>query len=82
MLDTHGWALLTKGDTKQGTPYLEKAVAGESTSPTLQYHLGVAYQKQGNPKKALEHLKKALELSPKFPEAAQAQALVKTLEKK
>jgi Flp pilus assembly protein TadD len=48
--------------------------------PTVLYHLGLALWKNGDKEKALETVRKALDLKKKFPEEEEAQKLLKEME--
>lgn len=73
-LDTVGWVRLKLGETDTAVPALEEAIKGAPDSPTIHYHLGIAYQRKGNPSGARDHLTKAMEAKVPFPgmEAAKA----------
>lgn len=62
-LDTYGWILYQQGVYAIAKTYLEKAVtySGEEVSSTLLEHYGDALYRCGEPEKALEYWKKALE---------------------
>jgi tetratricopeptide (TPR) repeat protein len=62
--DTYGWALYRKGDYKGAIAALELAVAKLPDLAAARYHLGMSYAAGGQPEKAAEQLKKALDLEP------------------
>ena len=62
--DTYGWALYRKGDYKGAISILEAAVAKLPDLAAARYHLGMSYAAGGQPEKAAEQLKKALDLEP------------------
>ena len=62
--DTYGWALYRKGDYKGAIAALEPAVAKLPDLSAARYHLGMSYAAGGQPEKAAEQLKKALDLEP------------------
>jgi putative PEP-CTERM system TPR-repeat lipoprotein len=72
VLDTLGWTLVQLGELERGLAYLREAVARNSRSPTLRYHLAVALDEYGNKVEARRELKKALELPGPFPAREQA----------
>jgi thioredoxin-like negative regulator of GroEL len=58
---------------------LESAKASLPDNPTIRYHLGMAYHKQGLREKALTELNKAIEIDRNFPEATRAREILKEL---
>jgi tetratricopeptide (TPR) repeat protein len=62
--DTLGWANYRQGDYSKAVALSEEASAALSNQPAARYHLGMAYLAAGQPGKALEQLKRALELAP------------------
>ena len=68
--DTLGWAYYLKGVYGSARDLLEEAAKKDPTSSTVQFHLGLTYDKSSDPDKATMHLKKALELAPNGPNAA------------
>jgi len=66
--DTIGWIYLTEGDYKNGITFLKRALALTTNSPTIYYHLGMAYKKQGMREEAASLFTKAIALSKDFPE--------------
>jgi len=62
--DTYGWALYRKGDYKGAVSILEAAVAKLPDLAAARYHLGMSYAAVGQPEKAAEQLKRALDLEP------------------
>lgn len=62
--DTYGWALYRQGDYKGAISVLEAAVAKLPDLAAAHYHLGMSYAAGGQPEKAAEQLKKALDLEP------------------
>ncbi len=62
--------LETMGQIAQAIPLFEQAIASRSTPhPMLHLFLGEAYMQTHDHKKAIEHLKKVIELDPAFPPA-------------
>ena len=72
VLDTLGWIQCLNGDTAEAIPLLEKAKAAMGFSPTVRYHLGMAYLKAGRKDEARTELREALAISSPFPEADEA----------
>lgn len=68
--DTLGWAYYLKGVYGSARDLFEEAIKKDPSNATLQYHLGLTYDKTSEPDKAASHLKKALELAPNGPNAA------------
>jgi tetratricopeptide (TPR) repeat protein len=61
--DTLGWIYYQRGDYKSAISLLEETAAGLPDRALVRYHLGMSYIANGQPAKALEQLKKALELA-------------------
>ncbi len=64
-LDTVGWVLYHAGEYSQAVRYLQAAVDKLDTQPVLQYHLGMAYYKNGD----MENAKNYLDLATSNPDA-------------
>ncbi len=62
--DTLGWALYQKGIYGSAREMLEEAVKNAPEDATAHYHLGLTYVKTSDKPRAVQHLKKALELAP------------------
>lgn len=78
--DTLGYVLLKNNRTDQGLSILKKASESSPKSPSILYHLALAYKEKGDPAKATESLQKALALGD-FPEAREAQLLLEKIKK-
>jgi tetratricopeptide (TPR) repeat protein len=76
--DTLGWIHYQKGDYKSAIQLLEEAAAALPDRAMVRYHLGMAYIAAGQPAKASEQLKKALELAP----SNDLQAKIRTAQEK
>jgi tetratricopeptide (TPR) repeat protein len=62
--DTLGWASYHQGDYRTAVSLTEEASAALPDQAAVRYHLGMAYIATGQPAKASEQLKRALELGP------------------
>ena len=60
--DTLGWILVQRGELEEGLRYLQSSASTRPDNPSVQYHLGVAYQKAGRERQAVRALKKAVRL--------------------
>jgi tetratricopeptide (TPR) repeat protein len=69
-VDSLGWLFYRTGDYRRATFYLERAVRLQSSpaEPELLYHLGAAYARQGDRRRAVKMLTKAQALDPEHPE--------------
>jgi len=70
--DTLGWVYYKKGMASLAVLSLEEATRQAPVQPSIHYRLGLAYLKNGDPKKARASFERALKLSPEFKEAADA----------
>lgn len=73
--DTLGWTYFQKGMYALAVTHLESATAKEGPA-VRKYHLAMAYQKAGDPKRARQILEAALKLDPNLPEAQAASQLL------
>jgi cellulose synthase operon protein C len=62
--DTYGWAQYRQGNYNAAIAALEAAVAKLPNLAAVHYHLGMTYAAAGDPEKAAEQLKTALNLEP------------------
>jgi len=62
--DTLGWVDYQQGNYKDATPLLEEAAGALPNRALVRYHLGMSYLAIGEPVKAAEQLKQALNQSP------------------
>jgi tetratricopeptide (TPR) repeat protein len=74
--DTLGWALYHKGYYQQSIDLfqeaLQLAVKGNGPdNPNVHYHLGLAYQKTGQPEQAKKELERVLQINPNYSDAAE-----------
>lgn len=68
--DTLGWAYYMKGLYGPARDILEDASNSAPENAAIHYHLAATYDKISEPSKAIEHYRKALQLSPNGPNAA------------
>ena len=76
--DTLGWIYCQKGVYGLAIDLLEEAVKGTPTDATLQYHLGLAYQRNKDLERARLHLERALQLAPDLPEGPEIRKVLST----
>ena len=62
--DTLAWAYYHKGIYASARDLLEDAEKTDPNDASIQYHLGMVYSKMGRKADAVDHLKKAVSLSP------------------
>jgi tetratricopeptide (TPR) repeat protein len=77
--DTLGWIYYKKGMLGQAINWLRWCADAEPTNATYQFHVGMAYARDGEDAKAGKALKLALSLDPKLPWADQAKKTLATL---
>jgi tetratricopeptide (TPR) repeat protein len=77
--DTLAQILVDKGDLAGGLDVLQKAVATEPSNREIRYHLAQALVKSGNKAKAINQLEIIIGSGPKFPQEAEAIALLRQL---
>jgi tetratricopeptide (TPR) repeat protein len=70
--DTLGWIYVKKGLADLAIPPLLVSVAGDQKNASYRYHLGLAYAKKGDKRKAKDAFDEALTLQPGLKEAADA----------
>jgi tetratricopeptide (TPR) repeat protein len=80
--DTLGWLLYHKGQLDRAEGMLKSALEVNPDNPSIRYHLGMVYAKQGKNREALQELNRVLKQAPNFPEAESARQMVKSLSKK
>ena len=64
--DTLGWAYYHTAQYEKAQQVLTEVAKVLPSDPGVQYHLGLTYLKLTDPQQATAHLKKAIELDPKF----------------
>ena len=74
--DTLGWIYCQKGLPSLGIPPLEQSVAADPKNRGYLAHLGMAYAKSGDKRKALDLLQKALAQGDDFAEAKDARSVL------
>ncbi|HSY29915.1 MAG TPA: tetratricopeptide repeat protein, partial [Burkholderiaceae bacterium] len=79
IMDTLGWILIEQGDTTRGLPLLKKAATLAPTAMDIHYHLASGLVKSGDKANARQELEQLLASGKKFPEEADARALLKQL---
>jgi cellulose synthase operon protein C len=72
--DTLGWVLYEKGAYRSALDSFQEALrladkSKTSENPTLQFHLGLAYEKAGQKALAREHLQRVLKIDPNYSSA-------------
>jgi Flp pilus assembly protein TadD len=71
--------LVEQGNTKRGIEVLQKAVTAAPKTLEIRYHLAQALAKSGDKAKARNELERLLSTDAKFPQQAEALALLKQL---
>ena len=79
-LDTLGWVYFKRGNYSAALKTLTLAVKLLPDSPTVYYHLGMAYYGNRDTRNALKVFKIALKLSSNFPEADETKAMIRQIE--
>ena len=77
--DTLGWILYKKGLASMAITALKQSVDKNPSNPTSQYHLGLAYLKDGQQREAQQALQRALKLNPTFGAAEDAKRVLGTI---
>jgi Flp pilus assembly protein TadD len=76
LLDTLGWAHYKLDHGRDAVRLLKQATALAPEHPVLNYHLGAAFSKSGQPDDARDHLKKAVAAGIPFEGMEAAKALL------
>ena len=76
--DTLGWVYVKKGLADLAIPPLLSSVENDPKNATYRYHLGLAYAKKGDKRKARDAFDEALKLEPGLKEAATARTALLT----
>lgn len=74
--DTIGWIFYLKGIYRTAVSHLESAASKGGGSPTIQYHLAMAYLKAGDRQRGQRALETALQIDPNRPEAKMAKEVL------
>jgi tetratricopeptide (TPR) repeat protein len=77
--DTLGWIYYRRGEVPQAIEWLAKAQTGNAGNAIINYHLGMAYFRDGNTAKAKEYLQIALASKVAFPGKDEAQRVIARL---
>ena len=77
--DTLGWIYYKKGLSSRAIEAFETSTLKQPTNPMYAYHLGLAYQKNGDTAKAKIELERALKLKPDFEGAADARKILESI---
>jgi tetratricopeptide (TPR) repeat protein len=77
--DTLGWVYYKKDLATLAIPALREAAEKDPQNPSYQYHLGLAYVKTGDRRKAKEALQRALAIKADFSGAEDAKKVLDTL---
>ena len=77
--DTLGWILVEQGSMQRGLEILRKALAAAPKAPEIRFHVAVALDKSGDRAGAVKELETLLSAGQRFPQEAEAQALLKKL---
>ena len=77
--DTLGWIYYKKGLVSRAVTALREASQQAPSNPTIHYHLGLAYLKDGHKSEAEAALQHALKLDPKFQAADDAKRALATI---
>jgi tetratricopeptide (TPR) repeat protein len=82
--DTLGWALYRKGYYQQSIDLFQEALrlatkGNRPDNPNLHYHLGLAYQKAGQPEQAKKELERVLQINPNYVNAVEVKKVLTEL---
>jgi putative PEP-CTERM system TPR-repeat lipoprotein len=79
VIDTLGWILVERGQTRRAVELLQRAVDKDPKSPDARYHLASALAKSGDKTRARRELEALLANNKSFPQRGEAEVLLKTL---
>lgn len=77
--DTLGWVYYKKGDYNKAITFLKEAASLSPDEPTIRYHLGLAYIRNGMKGEARKEIEGALKMTKHFPDAEEAKKILKGL---
>ena len=77
--DTLGWIYYKKGLATLAITSLRQGTGRNPSNPTLHYHLGLAYLRNGDKSEAAKSLREALKLNPQFEAAEDARKTLATI---
>ena len=80
ILDTLGWVYFKRGNFNKASGSLKTAVATRPNSPTIRFHLGMTYYRNGDHKNALNEFNNSLKISARFKEASKAKEMIGLIE--
>ena len=79
--DTLGWVFYQKGAYKSAVDFFQEALKLAEKGrlpddPTTHFHLGLAYERMGQPALARQHLQRVLKINPNYSNAAEVKRLL------
>jgi tetratricopeptide (TPR) repeat protein len=77
--DTLGWVYLKKDLATLAVRSFQESIEKDPKNPSFHYHLGLAYEKTGDPERARQALEQALALNPNFNGADHARKTLQSL---
>tara|TARA_B100001964_G_scaffold58970_1_gene66860 strand:+ start:1361 stop:3418 length:2058 start_codon:yes stop_codon:yes gene_type:complete len=80
ILDTLGWIYFKKENLIKAIRTLKSAIVSRQNSPTIRFHLGMAYYRNSDLKNALNEFKNSLKISARFKEASKAKGMIEKIE--
>jgi tetratricopeptide (TPR) repeat protein len=81
IIDTLGWVHYKREEYDAAVEQFQRALTLSPLQPTIRYHLGLAYAKQGKTDLAVQELQDALKVTADFREAEDARKLLEELSK-
>lgn len=82
IIDTYGWAVFQRGDRETGLGLLQEALLKAPQDSGIRFHVAQALEQVGNYDEAHRHVKQILYTDPQFSQKAQAEAMLKRLERR
>ncbi len=79
VMDTLGWLYYLKGSYLNAISEFKDCLEQEKDNPTINYHLGMTYYKNGQSDNAKQFLEKALTINKDFKEAEDAKRVLKEI---